>query len=174
MPQAKNNPPQPNPESLDCPKESRGKPGLTFLFSFLATLPHMAFLGQGSDPRCSFDLSHSCAIAGSLTHCAGPGIGMWLPALQRHHCSLCTTAGTPIVETLDSIMFLWRLFFSFPLSFSLNFAAALTVSKLHSLFFLQLTTAGIPLVLFCLSWAVWRVFHVCVVHWSVICFGQTL
>ena len=94
MPQAKNNPPQPNPESLDCPKESRGKPGLTFLFSFLATLPHMAFLGQGSDPRCSFDLSHSCAIAGSLTHCAGPGIEPTTQYSQNTTDHCCATAGT--------------------------------------------------------------------------------
>ena len=34
----------------------------------------MEFLGQGSDPSHSRDLSHSCGNAGSLTHCAGPTI----------------------------------------------------------------------------------------------------
>ena len=34
----------------------------------------MEFLDQGSDQSCSCDLSHSCVNAGSLTHCAGPGI----------------------------------------------------------------------------------------------------
>ena len=47
---------------------------------FWPTLGHTVFLGRGSDPRHSFDLSHSCDNAGSLTHCAGPGIE---PASQR-------------------------------------------------------------------------------------------
>ena len=34
----------------------------------------MEFLGQGSDPSCSLDLSHSSGSAGSLSLCAGPGI----------------------------------------------------------------------------------------------------
>ena len=40
---------------------------------FLVAPWHMEFPGQGSDPSCSFDLSHSCSNAESSTHCAGPG-----------------------------------------------------------------------------------------------------
>ena len=45
-----------------------------FVFSFLATLWHMEFLGQGSDPSPSLGLSCGCGNAGSSTHCAGPGV----------------------------------------------------------------------------------------------------
>lgn len=49
--------------------------GHFFFFPFLATLWHMDFLGQGSNPSHSFDLSCSCSNnARSLTHCARPGI----------------------------------------------------------------------------------------------------
>ena len=41
-----------------------------FSFSFLATLQHMKFLGQGSDPSQSCDLSHSSSNSRSFTHCA--------------------------------------------------------------------------------------------------------
>ena len=41
---------------------------------FLATPQHMALLGQGSDASHSCDPCHSRVKAGSLTHCAGPGI----------------------------------------------------------------------------------------------------
>ena len=41
--------------------------------SFLATLQHMEFPGQGSDVNNSCDPYHSCGSAGSLTYCAGPG-----------------------------------------------------------------------------------------------------
>ena len=37
-----------------------------FFFFFLAAPQHMEFLGQGSDPSCSFNL---CCNAGSLSHC---------------------------------------------------------------------------------------------------------
>ena len=43
-------------------------------FSFLAALQHMEFPDHGSYLSHSFDLSHSCSNAGSLTHCARPGI----------------------------------------------------------------------------------------------------
>ena len=42
-----------------------------FFFSFLAAPQHMEFLGQGSHPIYSCDLSRRCVNAGSLTHCAG-------------------------------------------------------------------------------------------------------
>ena len=45
-----------------------------FFFLFLATSWHMEPLGQGSDPRHSRNLSHSCGNARSLTHCARLGI----------------------------------------------------------------------------------------------------
>ena len=45
-----------------------------FFFFFLAAPTHMEFPGQGSDPSHSLNLSLSCGTAGSLTHCAGPGI----------------------------------------------------------------------------------------------------
>ena len=40
-------------------------------------------------------LYHSCGSAGSLTHCAGPGIARTcVPVLPRCHRSWCVTAGT--------------------------------------------------------------------------------
>ena len=47
---------------------------VTFFPPILATPWHAGFSGQGSDPSHSCDLSHRCDNAGSLTHCAGPGI----------------------------------------------------------------------------------------------------
>ena len=47
---------------------------IIFTFIFLVTPWHMEFSGQGSDPNCSCDLSHSCSHPGSLTHCAWLGI----------------------------------------------------------------------------------------------------
>ena len=41
-----------------------------FLFSFLAALQHMQFLGQGSELSCSC----SCSNTRTLTHRVGPGI----------------------------------------------------------------------------------------------------
>ena len=46
----------------------------SFFFFFLAAPWHMEFLGQGSAPSCSCNLSHSCGNTGSLTHCIRPGI----------------------------------------------------------------------------------------------------
>ena len=51
-----------------------------YLFFFLANLRHMDFLGQGSDPSCSCELSLSCGNAGSLTHCDKMGI---IPSSQH-------------------------------------------------------------------------------------------
>ena len=45
-----------------------------FFLIFLATSWHMEFPGQGLYPSCSCNLHCSCSNAGSLTHCAGPGI----------------------------------------------------------------------------------------------------
>ena len=45
-----------------------------FFLSFLASLQRREFLGQGSDPSYSCDLSHTCGNTGSLTHCARLGI----------------------------------------------------------------------------------------------------
>ena len=53
-------------------------------FSFLATLWHMKFPGQGSDPSCSGDLGLSYGDAGSLAQCARLGNEPVL-ALPRHH-----------------------------------------------------------------------------------------
>ena len=41
---------------------------------FLPTPWYTEFLDQGSDLSCSCNLNCSCSNAGSLTHCAGPGI----------------------------------------------------------------------------------------------------
>ena len=65
----------------------------------------MEFPGQGSDPRGSCDLRHSCSNARSLTHSARLGVE---PALL---CSHCTIAGTPIsfffVAEYYSIMYMY-------------------------------------------------------------------
>ena len=53
----------------------------------------MEFPGRGSHRSC--DLCHTCGNAGSLTHCAGPGIEPMSAQLQRHHWSGWATAGTP-------------------------------------------------------------------------------
>ena len=55
------------------------------LFYFLATLQHVEFLGQGSDDAWdgSCNLGGSCSNAGSLTHCARPGIK---PVSHRSRC----------------------------------------------------------------------------------------
>ena len=66
-----------------------------FGLGFPSSPQHMEFPGQGSDLRCSCNLSRSCGITSSLTHSAGPGNRTWVPALPRHHQSRCTTAGTP-------------------------------------------------------------------------------
>ena len=47
---------------------------LFFFFSFLVTLWHMEFPGQGSDPSHIFDLRHRCGKSRSITHCSRPGI----------------------------------------------------------------------------------------------------
>lgn len=59
-------------------------------FSFLAPLrPVELAPGQGSDPSCI------CSIAGSLTHCAKPGIETGALAAEMPGIpSCCTTGGT--------------------------------------------------------------------------------
>ena len=47
---------------------------ISLIFSVFAFLQHMDFLGLGSDPSHSHDLSWNCNNTTSLTHCAGPGI----------------------------------------------------------------------------------------------------
>ena len=62
----------------------------------------MEFLGQQSDSSHTCDPCHSCGSAGSLTHCAGPGLEL---AFQ---CSRDTTnpaaLGTPRVKILFKMM----------------------------------------------------------------------
>ena len=60
---------------------------LSFLFFWPPTLWYIEFQGQGSDLSRCHSLSCNCSNAGSLTHCARPG-------LLRYHWSRCTTAGT--------------------------------------------------------------------------------
>ena len=69
-----------------------------FLFwSFLAALRHMEFLGQGTDPSCSCNLSCSCGDPGSLTHRARLGIK---PAFQ---CS--QDSADPVVPQWELLNF---------------------------------------------------------------------
>ena len=56
----------------------------------------MEFLGQELDLSHSHDLSCSCGNAGSLTHCAGPGI----EPIRRQ--PFCTTTGTPLTAPLTT------------------------------------------------------------------------
>ena len=53
-----------------------------FFFSFLTSLRHVEFPGQGTDLSHSCDLSCSCGDAGSLTHCAGLGVKPASPCSQ--------------------------------------------------------------------------------------------
>ena len=72
-----------------------------FFFFFGHTCDMWKFPGQGLNPRSSCDLCHSCGNAGSLTHCAGPGI---IPTpLQRQcwilnllHCGSSVSASYPV------------------------------------------------------------------------------
>ena len=57
----------------------------------------MMFPGQGSDPSCSHDLSHSFGNVGSLIHCAGLGIE---PATQ--HSQDATNPAAPQQELSHS------------------------------------------------------------------------
>ena len=76
------------------------------LFSFLAAPRHMEFMGQGSDPSHSHDLSHSCSNAGSLTHCGRPRIE---PVTQ--HSQDSTDSIVPQEELL--YIYLFILIFNF-------------------------------------------------------------
>ena len=62
-------------------------------------------LGQGSDLNCSCDLRQSCSNAGSLTHCAGPGIK---PASQ--HSQDAADPAAPQQELPKRFFFFFCLF----------------------------------------------------------------
>ena len=79
-------------------------PLLLLLISFLATQRAVEFLGQGSEPSRSCDLSQS--NAGSLTNCAGPGIE---PATQ--HSQDATSPVAPQQKLLFFFFFLSVSFF---------------------------------------------------------------
>ena len=91
---------------------------LFFLF-FGCPVVH-EFPGQGSAPRCSCDLLHSCGNVGSLTHCAGLGIE---PASQLSRDTADPVAPQWELQVQDScsfIFFSYRLPIAdiyFPLSF---------------------------------------------------------
>ena len=75
-------------------------------FSFLATPWNMEFLGQGLDLTHSCNLSCSCFSAGSLTHCAGPGIE---PESQSSR-----EAADPIVPQRELLSFSFFFFWPLP------------------------------------------------------------
>ena len=58
-------------------------------FSFLATLQHMEFPGQGSSP------SHSCGWSQILNPLCQARYRTWVPLLPRPCWSCCATAGAP-------------------------------------------------------------------------------
>ena len=101
--------------------------GFFFFSPFLASPQPMESQGQRSDPSHSPDPSRGCSNAGSLTHCAGPGIK---PASQRSQ-----DAANPILNSgwfLNSgysseerrqsqllVTFLWGLFTFFKIYISI-------------------------------------------------------
>ena len=69
-----------------------------FFFSFFGhTYSARQFPGQGSNPSCTCDLSHSCSSAGSLVRCTGPGIEPVPPQGQAGSLVHHATAGSPAV-----------------------------------------------------------------------------
>ena len=72
---------------------------------FLSALQHKELQGQGSDLSLSHDLSHSCGIAGSLTHCAGQGLNLW-PSAPKRPLFYCAIAGTPDTFLFKFIIYL--------------------------------------------------------------------
>ena len=74
--------------------------------SFLATLQHMVFLGQGSDLSHSCDLHHSCGNSASLIHSAGPRLEP-MSQCSRHHWSYCATMETPCVCFYANVILFW-------------------------------------------------------------------
>ena len=54
-----------------------------FFFFYGHTHSIWKFLDQGLNPSHSCDLCHSCSNAGSLTHCARPGVEPALPQRQE-------------------------------------------------------------------------------------------
>ena len=55
----------------------------------------MEIPGPGIESEQSYDPSHSCSNAGSLSHCAGQGIEQVNPQRQGGSLTYCTTVGTP-------------------------------------------------------------------------------
>ena len=73
-------------------------------FFFFATLWHMEFPGQGSDPNGSCNVYCCCGNTGSLTHCAGLGIDPCpsLPEIQPiplHHSRNSRKEDKKAIET---------------------------------------------------------------------------
>ena len=75
----------------------------------LASLQHMEFPGQGSYPSCTCDLHHSCGNAGSLTHCARPGID---PVSQHSRAAADPVMPQQELQIVCSFI-CWFLFFFF-------------------------------------------------------------
>ena len=102
-----------------------------YIFSSWAAPQHIEFLGQGSDPSRSWDLSHSCSNTAPLSHCAGLAIK---PASQcsrdaTHPIAPCRNSFCPFLKVV--------LFLPFPLIYFISFswlaALARTSSSLRSL-----------------------------------------
>ena len=83
------------------------------LFYFLAPLQHVEFLGQGSDDAWdgSCNLGGSCSNAGSLTHCARPGIK---PVSHRSRC-IIDPAGPQ--QELSLLLIFFFLFTAAPVAY---------------------------------------------------------
>ena len=76
-------------------------------------MQHMEFLGQGPDlnsiPSLNHNLRCSCGKAGSLTHCARPGI---------HHVSQCShDAADPVAPQQELLYYLVLQLFAFYIYF---------------------------------------------------------
>ena len=83
---------------------------ILFCFSsFLATLWHMKFPGQGPDLSCSCNLCQSCRNTESLNSLHWAGDWTRVPVLQRLHRSHCTAAGTPAILFCNNWLLLYYL-----------------------------------------------------------------
>ena len=85
-----------------------------FFFRFWLPCSLWKFLGQGSNLSQGYDLGHSCSNAGSLSHCAEPGMEL-APPTETSPRSLihCTTVGTPkstflVILSLDQYFSVYR------------------------------------------------------------------
>ena len=82
-----------------CKERENSSSSPSYSSSFFPVAPWAyGVLRPGIRPRHSCNLSHICSNAGSLSHCARPGIE---PALPRDHQSLCATVGTPELLSLS-------------------------------------------------------------------------